>query len=107
VGASSRDIRLEATLFVESTVSLSWEIHRNTLIGDLLADERTAPFVKELLQKHSPFGQAAQSQNEEVAAMFQAFLKYMPLRNIVRFNPDGSDLDKLIAELNRRVSAAS
>jgi len=31
----------------------------------------------------------------------------MPLRNIVRFNPDGSDLDKLIAELNRRVSAAS
>jgi len=107
VGASSRDIRLEATLYVESTVSLSWEIHRNTLIGDLLADERTAPFVKELLQKHSPFGQAAQSQNEEVAAMFQAFLKYMPLRNIVRFNPDGSDLDKLIAELNRRVSAAS
>jgi beta-glucosidase len=84
-------------------VSLSWEIHRNTLIGDLLADERTAPFVKELLQKHSPFGPAP---SEEVAAMLEAFMKYMPLRNVVNFNANaGLDLDDMLAQLNRLVSS--
>lgn len=104
-GASSRDIRLEASIYVESTVNLPWEIHRNTLVGDLLADERTAPHVRELLAKHAPFG--GELPSDEARAMFEAILKYMPLRNLVSFNPDaGLDLDELLAELNRLVSAS-
>jgi beta-glucosidase len=104
VGASSRDIRLEATLYVESTSKLPWEIHRNTLIGDLLADERTAPYVRQLLAKHSPFGSAS---GGEAGATLEAFLKYMPLRNIANFNPQaGLNLDDLLAELNRLVAAS-
>ena len=103
VGASSRDIRLTAILYVESTSTLPWEIHRNTLIGDLLADERTAPYARQLLAKRSPFGSDLP---DEARAVMEAFLKYMPLRNIARFDPQGADLDEWIAELNRLVSAS-
>ena len=103
VGASSRDIRLQAALHVESTVTLPWVIHRNTLIGDLLADERTALFVRQLLEKNNPFGAAP---TEELRVMLEAFMKYMPLRNIASFNRESApDLDGLLEELNRLVSS--
>ncbi|REK55966.1 MAG: glycosyl hydrolase [Thermobacillus sp.] len=103
VGASSRDIRLQGSIYVESTVTLPWVIHRNTLIGDLLADERTAPYVRRMLEKNAPFGSAP---TEELKVMLEAFLKYMPLRNIASFNRESAtDLDALLEELNRLVSS--
>lgn len=49
IGASSQDIRLHDSVVVESTVSVHKPIHRNTLVGDLLADPLLAPLAKELL----------------------------------------------------------
>jgi len=82
VGSSSRDIRLRATVEVESTAKLPRPvIHRNTLLGDLLADPRTAAKVKEIAER-SGFG-AMLGDNIE---MMQAMMGYTPLRAVCLFS---------------------
>lgn len=80
VGSSSRDIRLTASIEVESTVPLALCFHRNSTVGDLLDNPRTADKVKEF---SSIFGmEGAMDDNPE---MFMAMMKYMPLRALVGF----------------------
>lgn len=59
-GASSRDLRLEAEVRVESTAPpRPVEVHANATLGDLLADPVTGPVLRELLQEklaESPLG---------------------------------------------------
>ncbi|OUM86979.1 MAG: glycosyl hydrolase [Bacillus thermozeamaize] len=107
VGASSRDIRLRATLYVESDVRVPWVIDRNTLVGDLLADERTASFMRRWLDEYNPFGPASA---EETNAMFEAIIQYLPLRNLLVFSGGRlteTQFEALLDELNRLVSGVT
>jgi beta-glucosidase len=82
VGSSSRDIRLRTTVEVESSVRPPRPaVHRNTLIGDLLADPRTAGKVREIAERT---GFAAMF--EDNSEMMRAMMGYMPLRAACLFS---------------------
>lgn len=76
VGSSSRDIRLSARVEVESAVRPPRPVvHRNTLLGDLLADPRLAGKAREIAERA---GFAALSEGN--SDMMRAMIGYMPLR---------------------------
>lgn len=98
IGSSSRDIRLTASIKVESTVPLALRYHRNSTVGDLLDNPRTADKVKKF---SSVFGLGdAMGDNPE---MFMAMMKYMPLRALIGFGQGKyteEDLAKDLQEFN-------
>ncbi|WP_340022045.1 glycoside hydrolase family 3 C-terminal domain-containing protein [Paenibacillus sp. FSL K6-1096] len=99
VGSSSRDIRLSAELEVESTVKVQGRFHRNTTVGDLLANPLTEEKAKSF---SSVFGlDDALGDNPE---MLLAMMKYMPLRAMIGFGQGKyteADLAADLQELNR------
>ncbi|ETT72440.1 protein BglB [Paenibacillus sp. FSL R7-277] len=99
VGSSSRDIRLSTELEVESTVKLSGRFHRNTTVGDLLANPLTEEKAKSF---SSVFGlEDVLGDNPE---MLLAMMKYMPLRAMIGFGQGKyteADLEADLQELNR------
>jgi beta-glucosidase len=111
VGKSSAEIILEGTVNVKSTVALIKFVHRNTTIGDLLANPILAPITKETLAKAnegSPF--ANMSEDSDGYEMFEAMMKFMPLRAMVSFNSEKFNddlLNNLIEELNQAIKNPS
>ncbi|MCL6605214.1 MAG: glycoside hydrolase family 3 C-terminal domain-containing protein [Paenibacillus sp.] len=94
VGSSSRDIRLSATIDVESTTPLAVHFHRNTTVGDLLENPHTAVKAKKYI---SIFGfEEAMGDNPE---MFMAMMKYMPLRAMISFGQGKYTEEDLAADL--------
>lgn len=103
VGASSRDIRLNATLEVASTTEIAVSFHRNTTVGDLLDNPLTAETAKKF---SSIFG--LESAMEDNPDMFLAMMKYMPLRAMIGFGQGKyteADLAQDLSELNALVAA--
>ncbi|MCD7746238.1 MAG: glycoside hydrolase family 3 C-terminal domain-containing protein [Lachnospiraceae bacterium] len=115
IGASSRDIRAKASLHLENSRMLPLHVTRNTTLGELMADKRTAPLIGEWQQKllavfAAPEEDAGAEASTESSAseeavseeMNNAMMVSMPLRNLVTFgtcNP--AQLDELIEELNQ------
>lgn len=100
IGSSSRDIRARVVVEVESTAALPRPaIHRNTLLGDLLDDPRTAGKVREIAER-TGFGTLFQGNSE----MMEAMMRYMPLRAACWFS-GGSYTEEMmnrdIEELNK------
>ncbi|MBT2725808.1 glycoside hydrolase family 3 C-terminal domain-containing protein [Bacillus sp. ISL-75] len=103
VGESSQKIVLKDSIVVQSTVSIRKQVHRNTLIGDLLADPILLPLATELLNKHNPFPDLGANEGD-AAEMMEAMMKYMPLRALVNFSMGAFTeemLTNLMDELNR------
>ncbi|SMQ72087.1 beta-glucosidase [Bacillus sp. OV166] len=103
VGESSQEIVLKDIIVVQSTVSIRKQVHRNTLIGDLLADPILLPLATELLNKHNPFPNLGANEGD-AAEMMEAMMKYMPLRALVNFSMGAFTeemLTNLMDELNR------
>lgn len=100
VGSSSRDIRLSAPLTVTSTTKkIAVSFHRNTTVGDLLANPLTAEKAKNY---SSIFGlEDAMDDNPE---MFLAMMKYMPLRAMIGFG-QGKYTEANLAEDLRELNA--
>lgn len=103
VGASSRDIRLSASLEVESTSEIIVSFHRNSTVGDLLDHPLTAEKAKKF---STIFGlEDAMEDNPE---MHLAMLKYMPLRALIGFGQgrySEEDLTQDLLELNSLIGA--
>ncbi|SDM64304.1 glycoside hydrolase family 3 C-terminal domain-containing protein [Paenibacillus jilunlii] len=103
VGASSRDIRLSASLEVASTTEIAVSFHRNTTVGDLLDNPLTAERAKKF---SSIFG--LESAMEDNPEMFAAMMKYMPLRAMIGFGQGKyteADLAQDLRELNALAGA--
>jgi beta-glucosidase len=103
VGESSQEIVLKDSIVVQSTVSIRKQVHRNTLIGDLLADPILLPLATELLNKHNPFPDLGANEGD-AAEMMKAMMKYMPLRALVNFSMGAFTeemLTNLMDQLNR------
>ncbi|CQR54260.1 glycoside hydrolase family 3 C-terminal domain-containing protein [Paenibacillus riograndensis] len=103
VGASSRDIRLNAFLEVASTTEIAVSFHRNTTVGDLLDNPLTAEHAKKF---SSIFG--LESAMEDNPDMFVAMMKYMPLRAMIGFgqgNYTEEDLAQDLRQLNALAAA--
>ncbi|MDQ0972462.1 beta-glucosidase [Neobacillus niacini] len=85
VGKSSQEIALKDSIMVQSMVYIKKPVHRNTLLGDLLADPVLAPLAKELLAKHNPFPDLGANEGD-AAEMMEAMMRYMPLRAMLNFS---------------------
>ncbi|MBM7570576.1 glycoside hydrolase family 3 C-terminal domain-containing protein [Aquibacillus albus] len=108
VGKSSRDIVLTDTVFVESTVPVRVTVHRNTLVGDLMANPTLAPLATELLKeanKNNPLMDVADN-NEDMAEMMEAMMKYMPLRALANFS-QGHFTEEMLTEMIDKLNQAS
>ncbi len=108
IGSSSRDIRSEAAVTVESTVKIPVIYDMNTLAGDLMDDPEKFVIVEDLIrQMEKTFlggnDEGGASEEAVTSEMRDAMFRYMPLRNFACFG-DGSvtfdHLNGIIKKLN-------
>ncbi|GAA0134297.1 glycoside hydrolase family 3 C-terminal domain-containing protein [Paenibacillus sp. YSY-4.3] len=107
IGKSSREIVLRDTLLVRSGTAIKMKVHRNTLVGDLLADPHLSATAKKLLDKVNethPFAQMSDEGN--MAEMLAAMMKYMPLRALVNFG-GGTFTEEMMEEMIATLNAAN
>jgi beta-glucosidase len=106
VGKSSAEILLTGRIQVNSTVVVRKIVHRNTTMGDVLNNPVLSPILKEALEKLKGVGPFAMATDPNAEEMFQAFMKFMPLRALPTFNPEKFSeemLNALIENLNVNV----
>lgn len=110
IGRSSRDIVLSDAVTVESTRRIPAVYTRDSVFGDMMADDRAMKVIGPILATlRSEMGDAAnpdadQQQSAVSADMMQAMLKYMPLRTMVNFSGgrmDFAQLDQLLNAINQ------
>ncbi|MFD1885308.1 glycoside hydrolase family 3 C-terminal domain-containing protein [Paenibacillus wenxiniae] len=104
IGASSRDIRLQQTIEVESTVKLKQVFHRNTTIGDIAANPATKSIAEQLI-KRSGLNEMMGDQPDMLLAM----TRFMPLRALVNFGQGKYTeemLDQHLKQLNEALQQA-
>lgn len=98
VGKSSRDIQLEETVTVESTVKLPVHFTLDSTFGDLMQDKKAREILEPMMKLDMVGGQAEDS---DVAAsaisseMMEAMMKYMPLRGVLSFSSGKVSLEQL------------
>lgn len=105
IGASSRDIRLSATISLSAPEPLPLDIDMNTTIGDLLAipkyAQQLAPLVEQAVAMLAPQGGDQAIMPPEA---MQAMMQDLPLRGVKLFTagllPEGF-LEQLIDELRQ------
>ncbi|MFJ5760879.1 glycoside hydrolase family 3 C-terminal domain-containing protein [Neobacillus sp. NPDC093182] len=102
VGKSSQEIALTDSIKVQSTVYIKKPVHRNTLLGDLLADPVLAPLAKELLAKHNPFPDLGANEGE-ATEMMEAMMRYMPLRAMVNFSM-GAFTEEMLTDMIQKLN---
>lgn len=107
-GASSRDIRLETVVNVESTKQLPRKYHLNTTIGDILKDEKAAKYLEPLYASctmmESCDTNSAEGLGTSSKAMQEAMMTYMPLRALISFqdgNIDFTILQEILDKMNQ------
>ncbi|MUG23288.1 glycosyl hydrolase [Paenibacillus macerans] len=105
IGSSSRDIRLQASIRVQSTAEIVPKFHRNTTMGDIMSHPAAMPV---LAQMQSMAPSSAQPSNAVSSDMMMAMMRYMPLRALLPFT--GGTLTEeglagLLNHLNNAVQA--
>ncbi|MDF2788121.1 MAG: glycosyl hydrolase [Neobacillus sp.] len=106
VGKSSAEILLTGSIQVNSTVAVRKLVHRNTTMGDVLTEPALSPILKEAIEKLNGVGPFAMAADPDAEEMFQAFMKFLPLRALATFNPEKFSeemLNALIEKLNGNV----
>lgn len=98
IGRSSEDIVLGETLRVQSTVPLKVVYHRNSLLGDLINDTEKGPIVQGIMQQVQAGMGILMSEDNEMADMMAAMMKFMPLRSLVSFS-QGAFTDEMLSGL--------
>lgn len=86
IGSASDDIRLETEIHFETEKLLPMTIDGTTTLGDLMADPRTAPVLREIMR--NAFGAAAENDNagmESEDATARATMNAMPLKSLASF----------------------
>ena len=104
IGASSKDIRQTMTVHLERTDQLPLHLHMNTTLGELMEDERTRIFGKELKSRMDTFFGVGSSEEEKgdtavTDDMGDAVANSMPIRNLVSFGLYGRE--ELLARLKK------
>ena len=98
VGKSSRDIQLEETVTVESTVKLTVHFTLDSTFGDLMQDKKAREILEPMMKLDMVGGQ---EEDSDVAAsaisseMMEAMMKYMPLRGVLSFSSGKVSLEQL------------
>jgi beta-glucosidase len=101
IGSSSKDIKLQTSVKITSTVAVKKKFNRNSTLGDLMSDPTAIAVVGEMLQPiMKMFGQGAA---EVAGADMSGMMKDMLFRTILSFGGTGMDdstLETILARLN-------
>lgn len=95
IGKSSRDIVLQKTVTVHSTLRLPVRYDRNSIFMDIMADPRAKaalkPFMDGIANALAPQDDNASDTAKEAISseMMEAMLQYMPLRAVLSFGNGG------------------
>ncbi|RIX52451.1 glycosyl hydrolase [Paenibacillus nanensis] len=103
VGGSSRAIMLSEVVKVRSTTDIVPSFHRNTTLGELMANPKTAPILAQLQGMAPESAAPSDAVSEE---MMGAMMKYMPLRALLAFaggQMTEETLGYLLKQLNEAV----
>lgn len=107
IGRSSRDIVLQETVTVESTVKIPFVYTTDTTLGDVMKNPKAYEIVKSLFEKSLFDTDSAEERGEAASEaisddMNEAMLIYTPLRGPVSFGGEVSmeDIQKLVDEMN-------
>lgn len=97
IGKSSNNIVLKETVTVNSTVEIKMEVTKNTAIGDIAHLPQVQAIMQAMMQG------LGQDIDLGEGDMFAEMLKYMPLRAIDTFNPEGKGkvVESIIEQLNK------
>lgn len=107
IGSSSRDIRLQASITVQSTTEIVPKFHRNTTLGEIMSHPVAMPV---LAQMQSMAPSSAQSSDAVSSDMMMAMMRYMPLRALLPFTGGAlteEGLAGLLDQLNNAVQEES
>ena len=110
VGTSSRDIRLEGRIHLNSSQELPMHVHMNTTLGELFRNPKTSETAKELTAKYISAMNVGEESSSEAASeaiteeMTEAMTDSMPLRALVSFGGySREELTEIIEKLNKLV----
>ncbi len=110
IGKSSRDIVLQKTVTVHSTLRLPVRYDRNSIFMDIMADPRAKaalkPFMDGIANALAPQDDNASDTAKEAISseMMEAMLQYMPLRAVLSFGNGGvteEQINLLLDALNQ------
>lgn len=98
IGKSSKDIVLKETITVNSTEPIETIVTKNTALGDIAHLEEVQQIMNAMIQS---FGSDTSGLGE--GDMFAEMMKFMPLRALATFNPEGGQqmVYKIIESINK------
>lgn len=108
--ASSRDVRLSRTVRLVTDTNLPFHIHRNTTVAELLADPRTAPVIRSMMEDLASDMIGGGDNSSEAASeaitpeMTLKMLENSPLRSFKSFS--GLSENELTALIEKLQAAA-
>ncbi|MEK3826907.1 glycoside hydrolase family 3 C-terminal domain-containing protein [Paenibacillus sp. FSL K6-1558] len=108
LGSSSRDIRMQTRVSVESTATFIPTYTRNSTLGDIQRDPENKKLIEQALQQFqeaSGFGGGDDSGDHDHADMMNAMMKYMPLRALVAFSGGAmteDTMNQLLDQMNNK-----
>lgn len=107
IAKSVEEETISDTVYVEPKNPIKKHYDMNSLVGDLLADEKTAPIIKKLSDRYSMTEMSSKEDESGTEAvskeMGDAMMKYLPIRGFIRFAGDRftlSEVEAVIDELN-------
>lgn len=107
LGSSSRDIRLQANVFVSSDDTIPYLLTLNSTFGDLISipeGKKVFDPYFEKISKYMSGDQQGETMGSSTKQMVESMLWYMPLRGILTFTDKPlmthEELDNMIAEVN-------
>ena len=110
IGASSRDIRLEGKIQLNSSQEIPMHVHMNTTLGELFRNPKTSKTAKELTASYLSAMNGGEESASEAASeaiseeMTLAMTDSMPLRALMSFGGfSREELLSIIEKLNKLV----
>lgn len=97
IGKSSREIVLKEVITVNTTSPIKTIVTKNTALGDISHLPEVQQIMNAMIQS---FGRDTSGLGE--GNMFEEMMKFMPLRALATFNPDGGQqlVDRIIESIN-------
>lgn len=97
IGKSSREIVLKEVITVNTTSPIKTIVTKNTALGDISHLPEVQQIMNAMIQS---FGGDTSGLGE--GNMFEEMMKFMPLRALATFNPDGGQqlVDRIIESIN-------
>ena len=97
IGKSSREIVLKEVIIVNTTSPIKTIVTKNTALGDIAHLPEVQQIINAMIQS---FGGDTSGLGE--GNMFEEMMKFMPLRALATFNPDGGQqlVDRIIESIN-------